>query len=269
MRLPVDKALAILQLMLEGMSVRAIERFTGVHRDTILRLMNAAAQKARNVLDTKVQNINPNFVQVDEMWGFVHTRHPNLHDGDPSEWGSTMLWLAIDSETKLLISYHVGTRSGVNAHAFISDLRKRTNGRYQLTSDQYNGYVGAVREYFGRDVDFGQLHKVYGRIRSDNWYGTGQVLGAVPRVKIGRPDWNRISTSHVERTNLSVRMHLRRFTRLTNAHSKTLANMKDAVALYVAFYNFCRVNQALKKTPAMQSGIADHVWSIRELLQSA
>jgi transposase-like protein/IS1 family transposase len=266
MRLPVDKALAILQLMLEGMSIRAIERFTGVHRDTILRLMNAAAQKARNVLDTKVKNINPNFVQVDEMWGFVHTRHPNLHDGDPSEWGSTMLWLAIDSETKLLISYHVGTRSGVNAHAFISDLHKRTNGRYQITSDQYNGYVGAVREYFGRDVDFGQLHKVYGRIRSDNWYGTGQVLGAVPRVKIGRPDWNRISTSHVERTNLSVRMHLRRFTRLTNAHSKTLANMKDAVALYVAFYNFCRVNQALKKTPAMEAGIADHAWTLQELL---
>lgn len=266
MRLPVDKALAILQLMLEGMSVRAIERFTGVHRDTILRLMNAAAQKARNLLDMKVQNINPNFVQVDEMWGFVHTRHPNLHDGDPDEWGSTMLWLAIDSETKLLISYHVGTRSGVNAHAFIADLRKRTNGRYQITSDQYNGYVGAVREYFGRDVDFGQLHKVYGRIRSDNWYGTGQVLGAVPRVKIGRPDWNRISTSHVERTNLSVRMHLRRFTRLTNAHSKTLANMKDAVALYVAFYNFCRVNQALKKTPAMQAGIADHAWELEELL---
>jgi len=266
MRLPVDKAMAILQLMLEGMSIRAIERFTGVHRDTILRLMNAAAQKARNVLDSKVCNINPNFVQVDEMWGFVHTRHPNLHDGDPDEWGSTMVWLAIDSETKLLISHHIGTRNGVNAHAFISDLRKRTNGRYQLTSDQYNGYVGAVREHFGRNVDFGQLHKVYGRIRSDNWYGTGQVLGAVPHIKIGRPDWNRISTSHVERANLSVRMHLRRFTRLTNAHSKTLANMKDAVALYVAFYNFCRVNQALKKTPAMQAGIADHVWTTQELL---
>ena len=174
MRLPVDKALAILQLMLEGMSVRAIERFTGVHRDTILRLMNAAAQKARNLLDMKVQNINPNFVQVDEMWGFVHTRHPNLHDGDPDEWGSTMLWLAIDSETKLLISYHVGTRSGVNAHAFIADLRKRTNGRYQITSDQYNGYVGAVREYFGRDVDLASFTKSTGAFAAITGTGPGR-----------------------------------------------------------------------------------------------
>jgi transposase-like protein/IS1 family transposase len=268
MRLPVDKATAVLQLMLEGMSIRAIERFSGAHRDTILRLMNAAAHKARNVLDSKVLNLTPSFVQVDEMWGFVHTRDPHLRDGDPDEWGSTMLWLAIDSETKLLISHHIGARNGVNAHAFVSDLRKRTAGRYQVTSDQYNGYLGAMREHFGRNVDFGQLHKVYGRIRSDNWYGTGQVLGAVPHVKIGRPDFARISTSHVERANLSVRMHLRRFTRLTNAHSKTLANMKDAVALYVAFYNFCRVNQALKETPAMRARITDHIWSLEELLQS-
>jgi IS1 family transposase len=250
MRLSVKKAMAILQLMLEGMSVRSIERFTGVHRDTILRLMNAAAQKARNVLDSKICNINPTFVQVDEMWGFVHTRQPNLRDGDPDEWGSTMVWLALDSETKLLITHHIGARNGVNAHAFISDLRKRTNGRYQITSDQYNGYIGAVREHFGKDVDFGQLHKIYGRVSSDGWYGGGQVLGAVPHVKIGRPDWNRISTSHVERTNLSVRMHLRRFTRLTNAYSKTLENMKDAVGLYVAFYNFCRVLQAVQCGPA-------------------
>jgi hypothetical protein len=144
MRLPLDKATAILQLMLEGMSIRAIERFTGIHRDTILRLMNTAAQKARHILDSKIQHINPRFVQVDEMWGFIHTREPNLNEGDPGEWGSTMVWLALDSETKLLITHHIGTRNGVNAHAFISDLRARTDGRYQVTSDQYNGYVGAM-----------------------------------------------------------------------------------------------------------------------------
>jgi IS1 family transposase len=266
MRLPLDKATAILQLMLEGMSVRAIERFTGVHRDTILRVMNTAAQKSRNILDSRVQNISPRYVQMDEMWGFIHTREPNLHKDDPDEWGSTMVWLALDSETKLIITHHIGTRNGVSAHAFVSDLRNRTNGRYQVSSDQYNGYVGAMREHFGQNVDFGQLHKIYGRINTDSWYGGGQVVGAVPHVKIGRPEWGRISTSHVERTNLSVRMHLRRFTRLTNAHSKTMENMKDAVALYIAFYNFCRVNQAVKKTPAMAAGIADHLWSIQELL---
>jgi transposase-like protein/IS1 family transposase len=268
MRLSLNKATAILQLMLEGMSIRAIERFTGVHRDTILSLMRTASEKARQVLNAKIQHISPKYVQMDEMWGFIHTREPNLNEGDPDEWGSTMVWLALDSETKLIITHHVGSRNGISAHAFVSDLRARTDGRYQVTSDQYNAYVGAMREHFGQNVDFGQLHKIYGRINTDSWYGGGQVIGAVPHVKIGRPDWSRISTSHVERTNLSVRMHLRRFTRLTNAHSKTLANMQAAVTLYIAFYNFCRVNQALKKTPAMQTGITDHIWSIQELLAS-
>jgi transposase-like protein/IS1 family transposase len=260
------KATQAITLMLEGMSIRAISRVTGLYKQTILDLMNTAAKKARLLLDSKVRNVSPRYVQMDELWGFVHTRDPHLHDSDPDEWGSTMLWLAIDSETKLLISHHVGTRSGVNAHAFVSDLRKRTNGRYQVTSDQYNGYVGAMREYFGRDVDFGQLHKVYGKIRTDNWYGSGQVLGAVPRVKIGRPDWSRISTSHIERANLSVRMHLRRLTRLTNAFSKSLDNHKAAITLYVAFYNFCRKHQTLGKTPAMAAGLSDHAWTVAELL---
>jgi IS1 family transposase len=253
--------------MLEGMSVRAISRVTGLHKQTILALMNTASEKARTLLDSKVQNISPRYVQLDEMWGFIHTRHPNLRDDDPEEWGSTMLWLAIDSETKLLISHHVGARNGVSAHAFVRDLRKRTNGRYQVTSDQYNGYVGAMREHFGRNVDFGQLHKIYGRIRTDNWYGSGQVLGAVPHVKIGRPDFSSISTSHIERANLSVRMHLRRLTRLTNAFSKSLDNHKAAITLYVAFYNFCRPHQTHKgASPAMAAGLADHVWSIAELI---
>src|SRR5271157_304051 len=233
---------------------------------SILALMNTAAVKARKVLDAKVQNISPKFVQMDEMWGFIHTREPNLNEGDPDEWGSTMVWLALDSETKLLITHHVGPRNGINAHKFVSDLRARTDGRYQVTSDQYNAYVGAMREHFGQNVPFGQLRKIYGKLHTDNWYGTGQVIGAVPHVKIGRPDFSRISTSHVERANLSVRMHLRRLTRLTNASSKKLENLQAAVTLYVAFYNFCRAHQTLKATPAMAAGLTDHVWSVGELL---
>ena len=157
--------------------------------------------------------------------------------------------------------------TGINAHAFVSDLRARTEGRYQVTSDHYNAYVGAMREHFGQNVDFAQLRKIYSSGTGDGWYGSGQVIGAVPHVKIGRPDFTRISTSP-RRANetRSVRMHLRRFTRLTNAYSKTLANLKDAVALYVAFYNFCRVHQTLRATPAMAAGLADHVWSVAELL---
>ena len=176
--------------MLEGMSIRAIERVAGLHRDTILSLMNTAAAKARNVLETRVWNISPRYVQMDEMWGFVHTREPHLNDGDPAEWGSTMVWIALDSETKLIISHRVGDRNGVNAHAFVSDLRARTEGRYQVTSDQYNGYVGAMREHFGTNVDFGQLRKIYSSGTGDGWYGSGQVVGAVPHVKIGRPDFS-------------------------------------------------------------------------------
>lgn len=261
-----ETAAKALAMMLEGMSVRAISRLTGLHKHTILELMKTAATKARAVLDSKVQNISPRYVQMDEMWAYIHTREPNLNEGDPAEWGSTMLWLALDSETKLLISHHVGSRNGINAHAFVSDLRARTDGRYQVTSDQYNGYVGAMREHFGQNVDFGQLRKIYGRLQTETWYGGGYVVGAVPHVKIGRPDFSRISTSHVERTNLSVRMHLRRFTRLTNAFSKKLDNLKAAVTLYVAFYNFCRVHQTVKATPAMAAGITDHVWTITELI---
>ncbi len=260
-----ETAAKALAMMLEGMSVRAISRLTGLHKHTILSLMTTAATKARAVLDARVQNITPRYVQMDELWGFVHTREPHLSDTDPGEWGSVYIWLAIDSESKLLITHHLGGRNSVAAHAFVSDLRKRTTGRYQVTSDQLNAYVGAMREYFGKNVDFGQLHKIYGRLQTENWYGGGQVIGAIPHVKIGRPEWNRISTSHVERANLSIRMHLRRLTRLTNAFSKKLENLQAAVTLYVAFYNFCRVHQTVKATPAMAAGLTDHVWELTEL----
>ena len=169
----------ILTLMLEGMSIRAIERFTGVHRDTILRIMNTAGAKARQLLDSKLQNITPNFVQVDEMWTYIHTREPNLHKDDSPEWGSIYLWLALDSETKLIITNHLGSRNGINAHRFMFDLRSRTVGKYQITSDAFQPYLGAVREWFGSETNYGVLRKIYGKVSVDNRYGSGQVLGAV------------------------------------------------------------------------------------------
>lgn len=263
-----ETAAKVLQLMLEGMSVRAISRITGMHKDTILSLMNTAAVKARTVLDKYVRNVTPRFVQVDEMWGFVHSKDKALDFDDPKEWGSAYLWLAIDSETKLYISHYIGPRNSVSAFDFCADLRHRTVGRYQITSDSFKPYVAAVQEFFGTEVDFGQLHKYYGKVRDTDWYGSGRVLGAVPRAKIGKPNFKRISTSHIERANLNVRMHLRRYTRLTNAFSKTLANLRDATALYIAYYNFCRAHQTLKQTPAMAAGITNHVWTITELLGS-
>jgi len=229
--------------------------------------MTTASEKARALLDAKVQNISPRFVQMDELWGFVHTKEINLGFDDPSEWGSAYLWLAMDSETKLIIEHNVGARNSVNAWRIAFDLRSRTIGRYQITSDSLQAYVGAIRQWYEADVDYAMLHKIYGKIRTSDWYGSGKVLGTVPHVKIGRPDFARISTSHIERANLTVRMHLRRLTRLTNAFSKSLKNHRDAAALYVAFYNFARPHQTLKgATPAMAAGITDHVWSVQELI---
>jgi IS1 family transposase/transposase-like protein len=262
-----ETAAKILTLMLEGMSIRAISRFTGLHKHTILSLMTTASEKARVLLDTKVQNVTPRYVQIDEMWGFVHTKEHNLGKDDPEEWGSAYLWLAMDSETKLFISHHIGSRTGINAFRLAGDLRARTIGRYQITTDAFKPYTSAIREWYGHDVDYGQLHKIYGKIHSLDWYGSGRVLGAVPHVKIGRPEHRRISTSHIERANLSVRMHLRRLTRLTNAFSKKFENHKAAVTLYIAFYNFCRGHQAHKgDSPAMAAGLTDHVWTIQEML---
>ena len=152
--------------------------------------------------------------------------------------------------------------------ARLRSSRSRTDGRYQVTSDQYNAYVGAMREHFGQNVDFGQLRKIYSSGTGDGWYGSGQVVGAVPHVKIGRPDFSRISTSHVERTNLSVRMHLRRYARRTNALSKKLENHKACFALWVTWYNFVRVNMAVRMTPAMASGLTDSIWTMRDLLRT-
>lgn len=147
------------------------------------------------------------------------------------------------------------------------DLSERTVGRFQITTDALRGYVGAIEEWYGDDIDFAQLQKIYGRSQTGpEWYGGGTVIAAVPRVKTGMPDFSRISTSHIERANLSVRMHLRRFTRKTNAASKTVANLKAAVVLFVAWYDFCRVHQTLRVTPAMQAGLTDHVWSLHELI---
>lgn len=262
-----ETAAKALSLMLEGMSVRAISRHTGLHKNTILDLMATAATNAQRVHDTRVRNVRPKFVQLDELWTYVGCHGSRLEKDAPAEWGDQWVWLALDSDSKHIIAHHIGARNTVNAYQFVHDLSSRTVGRFQITTDALRGYVGAIDEWFGADIDYAQLQKVYGRLEpGPDWYGSGRVIAAVPRVRTGDPDFSRISTSHIERANLSVRMHLRRFTRMTNAFSKTLVNLRAAVALYVGFYNFCRVHQTLRVTPAMQAGLTDHIWSLTELL---
>jgi IS1 family transposase len=224
-------------------------------------------------LDTQVRSLKPRYIQCDELYSFIHTRQPNLQVGDPREWGDTYTFLGLDSESKLILSYHVGKRNGASALEFVRDLSERIhpNWRCQISTDGFKPYINAIEEYFGASVDYAQLLKIYGRVQGEppDWYVPTRVLDAIPVTVSGNPKIERISTSHVERANLSVRMHLRRFTRLTNAHSKTLLHLKAAVSLFIAFYNFVRVHQTLRVTPAMQATIADHVWTLEELITAS
>ena len=262
-----ELAVRALSMMLEGTSVRAISRLTGLHIETILSLMNTAAENARRVFDSHVRNVRPRFVQMDELWTYCGCHGKKVTADSPEGWGDQWTWLALDSDSKMILSYHIGGRNTINAYKFVHDLSERTVGRFQITTDALRGYIGAIEEWFGADVDFAQLQKIYGRSQAGpEWYGGGIVIAAVPRVKTGNPDFTRISTSHIERANLSVRMHLRRFTRKTNAASKKFSNLQAAVGLFVAWYDFCRVNMALRVTPAMEAGLTDHVWSLHELI---
>ena len=266
-----EKAAQIIGLLMEGMSVRAVSRITGAHQGTILSLLLTVGEKCQSLTDKRVRNIRPRFVQADELWTFVHTKEKHLGSDDPSEWGDAYIWMAIDSETKMVLSYLTAKRDSVSAYNFIRDLSERVTGRFQITTDGLRGYVPAIEEYFGVDVDFAQLLKLYGSSDGEgpDWYKPSQVTATIPIPITGNPDPRHISTSHVERANLSVRTHLRRFTRLSLGFSKSLEHLKAAVSLYMTFFNFCRVHQTLRVTPAMQAGLTDHIWTIEELLTAS
>ncbi|MGA2371146.1 MAG: IS1 family transposase [Candidatus Korobacteraceae bacterium] len=263
-----ETAAKALAMMMEGMSVRAISRLTGLHVGTILGLMVTAGEKCQRVLNATIRGIRPNLVQADELHSFVGCHENRLRSDAPKEWGSSWTWLALDSESKLIISYHVGNRDAESAWEFIRDLRERTDGIFQLTTDGLRAYVDAVDAHFDVRVHFAQLIKLYSSsdFVGPDWFGaTSRVTGTIPSVRSGQPEPRFISTSHVERLNLSVRTHLRRFVRRTNAHSRKLANHRACISLWVAWYNLCRLNTAIRMTPAMAAGVTDHIWSLTEL----
>lgn len=266
-----ERAAQVLSMMLEGVSIRAISRLTGVDKNTILSLLETAGERCAKIWDVYMRGIRTQFVQADEIWTFVGCHQRRLPMNAPAEWGDQYVWIALDSVTKMVISYFVGKRIGASADAFVRDMSQRIEGRFQLTTDGLRWYVPAVDEHLGGQVDYAQLVKIYSShdITGPEWYGTtSQVIGTVPSVHNGRPDPRYISTSHIERANLTLRMQLRRFTRLTNAHSRKLENLKHAIALYMCWYNLCRINSAIRVTPCMESGLTNHVWTMQELLLS-
>jgi len=262
-----EKAETIIRLLVEGSSIRSVERITGMHRDTIMRLLALVGGHCERMLEEKIRKVRVNDVQCDELWGFVGCKEKSKVADSPVTFGDAYCFVAIERKTKLVLAWHLGRRTTRDTEAFTEKIDAATTGRFQITTDGFAAYPDAISLSLGTRVDFAQLIKVYASpVDGQQRYSPPEVVDAIPVPRIGRPTPQRICTSHVERQNLTMRMCIRRLTRLTNGFSKKWENLKAALALYFAYYNFCRVHQTLRVTPAMEQGIADHVWTIGELI---
>lgn len=268
--LNMDKQIAVIGALAEGSSIRSIERITGVHRDTIMRLGVRVGQGCTFLMDAKMRNLSCNRLEMDEIWGFVGKKERNVRMGDGNEVGSVWTWCAIDAETKLVPAFMVGQRDKATATAFATDVASRMKNRVQLSTDGFHGYAEAIAKSFGADVDYAQIVKVYGTYEfGERRYSSSGVLSAEKKVFNGRPDVDLISTSYVERLNATTRTHMRRLTRLTLAFSKKRENFEAAVGLHFAYYNFVKRHNTLRMTPAMAAGVTSDFWSVGDLLEAA
>lgn len=260
-KLPTHKRAQILRMLVEGMSMRSTSRTAEVSFMAVIKLLVDAGEACAAHHDEHVINVKASRVQCDEIWAFCYAKQKNVPKAKaaPVGAGDVWTWTALDRDTKLLIAYEVGDRSGATAREFIADLRNRLANRVQLTTDGHKVYLEAVDNAFGIDVDYAQLIKIYGNEpgnASQVRYSPGECIGTSKRPIMGKPIEADISTSHVERQNLNMRMGMRRFTRLTNAFSKKMANHMAMVSLYTTFYNFCRIHTSLRVTPAMAAGLS-------------
>jgi IS1 family transposase len=252
----------------EGNSINATVRMTDVSKPTILKLLAKLGSACSKYQDTSIRNVHAHRVQVDEIWQYVYAKAKNV----PHEkrgtfgYGDVWTWVALDADSKLILSWRVGPRDAATAYELMMDLAGRLATRVQLTTDGHRAYLNAVEDAFGADVDYLMLQKLYGANPEETRYSPAKIIGVLSEVITGDPDPRHISTSYVERQNLTMRMSMRRFTRLTNGFSKKLENHAAAVALHYMHYNFARIHKTLCVTPAMQAGLSDHVWSIAEIV---
>ncbi|MCB2060059.1 MAG: IS1 family transposase [Novosphingobium sp.] len=270
-KLPFSKRVQILAMLCEGSSMRSISRVADVSINTVSKLLVEAGEACLAIHDAHVRGVTASRVQCDEIWSFCYANQGNVKGAKaaPDGAGDVWTWTALDSDSKLMVAYFVGDRSAESAMILMDDLAERLANRVALTTDGYRPYLDAVEGAFGIDVDYAQLVKLYGRSGGhgpEYRYSQPVCTGVVKRAVAGSPDLKEASTSYVERMNLSIRMQNRRFTRLTNAFSKKLDNHIHALALYFAFYNFCRIHKSLKVTPAMAAGITDHLWSLEDIV---
>jgi IS1 family transposase len=269
-RLSTRERAAIVSALVEGNSIRATCRITGRDKETVMRLLDDIGAACDVYQGGALRNIPSKRIECDEIWSFVGAKAKNVPENRQDEYGigDVYTWVALDPDSKLVLTWRVGERTAQDAERFMADLASRVSGRIQLTTDGYSPYVAAVFLAFGKNaIDFAQLVKEYARpVRDERRYTPPDMVKSQKHVVFGDPDESKISTSHVERQNLTMRMKMRRMTRLTNGFSKKIEGLEAAVALHFMHYNFCRVHQTLRTTPAMAAGIADHVWSIEELV---
>jgi IS1 family transposase len=271
-RLSTGKRAQILGLLVEGMSLRAVTRLAGVSINTVSKLLVDIGEACAAFQDTTLQNLPCRTLEADEIWAFCYAKTKNVPDEHQGEWGygDVWTWVAIDADTKLIPSYYIGRRDARDGYRFMSDLAGRLNNRVQLTTDGHRAYLSAVEGAFGSDIDYSMLVKIYGHDQEEKRYSPAECIGTEVVAVQGSPDPDRISTSYVERQNLTMRMGMRRFTRLTNGFSKKVENHAAAVSLHFMHYNFARTHRSLKdpypRTPAMAAGVADHVWTLEEIV---
>ena len=267
-RLSLARRTQAINCLVEGNSIRSTERLTGAHRDTIMRLLVEVGEGCAKIMDEQMRDLDCARIQVDEIWSYVGKKQARLTRADDRRrLGDMWTFVALDPDTKIVPTYRVGKRTKPNAVAFMTDLSERLENRVQISSDALISYVDAVEQAFGDDVDYGQTVKFYeAEPIGPGRYSPPRVVKQQKSVMAGRPSQRHISTSLVERQNLTMRMSMRRFTRLTNAFSKKLENLEAAVSLHFAHYNFVRLHKSLRMTPAMAGGVSDRLWSLEELV---
>lgn len=268
-KLSTSERVRVVAALVEGNSIRATVRMTGIAKNTVVKLLVDLGEACERYHDTHVEKLQTKRIQCDEIWSFCYAKEKNVPADKKGQfgYGDVWTWTALDADSKLIIDYWVGTRDASCAKVFMQSVAGRLSNRVQLTTDGHKAYLSAVNSAFGHDIDYAMLVKLYGPGPADDTrYSPPQCKGAKGVPIEGDPEWKHISTSYVERQNLTMRMSMRRFTRLTNGFSKKVENLMAAVALHFMHYNFCRIHQTLRVTPAMEAGLADHAWSLEELV---
>lgn len=265
--LSLEKKILVLNSLVEGNSIRSTVRMTGVNKKTVMRLLVEAGEQAREILDSQLVNLQSQYVEVDEIWTYVGKKQKRLTKDDGPEYGDQYVFVAMDAKTKLVCAFGVGKRNYNMAESLMKELQYRISTRFQLTTDAFSPYFNAVDSVFGEDIDYAQIHKEYAEeSKGEKRYSPANIIRTTIIPLIGEPNRKHISTSYIERQNLTMRMQMRRFTRLTNAFSKKLHNLECAVALHFYHYNFMRIHQTLRVTPAMEAKVTNKLWDWNYLL---